>query len=292
MSELARAALGYARRGWLVFPLHGIVNRACTCGRRNCSSPGKHPLVRRGLHEATTDGHAITAWWRKWKRANVGIATGADSGIAVVDIDLPRALLSLDRLIEPGLPHTLVGLTGGGGIHLVYASLDASLGNSAGRLPGVPEELPGVDLRANGGYVVGPPSVHVSGTRYEWLEEESPVADLPTWLEQPEQPGPEVKPAAPAVVTGDGTAYGLAVLNEEIDQLRASRVGRRNDQLNRSAFALAQLVGGGELLESAARSALFAAALTVGLNEPEVRQTLDSAFRAGLRRPRYAPHRR
>jgi len=55
VSSLRESALSYAMRGWRVFPLHGFVNGACTCGRSSCSSPGKHPLVRRGLYEATTD---------------------------------------------------------------------------------------------------------------------------------------------------------------------------------------------------------------------------------------------
>ena len=293
MSELHRAALAYASRGWLVFPLHGIVDRACTCGQRNCSSPGKHPLVRRGLHDATTDGNRITTWWRRWNRANVGVATGADSEIVVIDIDLPGALPSLGRhLIELRLPPTLTALTGGGGIHLVYATRDASLGNSAGRLPGIAEDLPGIDLRANGGYVVAPPSAHGTGLRYEWLDEGREIAPMPAWLRQPEPPSAYVEPAVAASFDGDGSAYGLTVLRDEIDRLRSACIGRRNHQLNRSAFALAQLVSGGELIESAARSALSVAALATGLDEREVRQTLNSAFRAGLRRPRCAPHRR
>lgn len=99
MTELRDTALDYASRGWRVFPLHGIVNGACTCGRRECSSPDKHPLVRRGLYEATSDSHAINEWWRQWHSANVGIATGARSGIAVIDVDLPAALGSLDAVI-------------------------------------------------------------------------------------------------------------------------------------------------------------------------------------------------
>jgi putative DNA primase/helicase len=91
---------------------------------------------------------------------------------------------------------------------------------------------------------------------------------------------------------GDGTPYGLAVLRDELDGVRAAQIGTRNHQLNRSAFALARLVAGGELLESVARSSLLGTALAIGLDEPESRQTIDSAFVAGLRQPRVAPHRR
>ena len=288
---LREAALSYAQRGWRVFPLHGIVNGTCTCGRSDCSSAGKHPLVLRGLYEATTDVSKIDDWWRRWRSANIGIATGAISGIVAIDVDLPTALGSLERLTEQELPTTLTGLTGGGGIHLIYASDDGGLGNSAGRLPGIEDELPGVDLRGNGGYIVAPPSVHRSEGIYGWLEAESPIASAPTWLKQPERVYVALDDVAGTHFDGDGTPYGLAVLRDELERVKAAQVGTRNHQLNRSGFAIARLVAGGELLEAAARSALLGVALAIGLEEPESRQTLDSAFDAGLRQPRVAPHR-
>jgi hypothetical protein len=291
VTELRASALAYAERGWRVFPLHGIVNGICTCGRTECGSAGKHPLVRRGLYEATTDRGVIKEWWRRWRSANIGLATGADSGLAVIDVDLPAALASLGKLIELRIPHTLSGLTGGGGLHLVFSSDDAELGNSAGRLPGVDDDLPGVDLRANGGYVVAPPSIHRSGGRYAWLDPDRAIAPAPDWLKQPERNYVALGDIAGASFEGDGTAYGLAVLRDELDRLRAAQVGTRNHELNRAAFVLAQLVAGGELLESAARSSLLGVGLSIGLDEPESRQTIDSAFAAGLRNPRVAPHR-
>ena len=291
MNLLRDAGLEYAQRGWRVFPLHGIVNGTCTCGRSDCSSAGKHPLVRRGLYEATTDVGKIDDWWRRWRSANVGIATGAESGIAVIDIDLPSALVSLDGLGAVELPVTLTGLTGGGGLHLIYRCTDETLGNSAGRLPGVDGELPGIDLRGNGGYIVAPPSVHRSERSYGWLDSDTPIAGSPGWLKQPERVYVAMDDVAGTHFDGDGTPYGLAVLRDELDRVRAAQVGTRNHQLNRSGFAIARLVAGGELLEAAARSALLGVALAIGLDEPESRQTIDSAFDAGLRQPRVAPHR-
>ena len=291
MTQLRAAALAYAERGWRVFPLHGIVNGVCTCGHIDCGSAGKHPLVRRGLYEATTDPRVIKEWWRGWRSANIGIATGVDSGVIVIDVDLPAAFAALDKLVELVPPSTLTGLTGGGGLHLVYSSRDAELGNSAGRLPGVDDELPGIDLRANGGYIVASPSLHRSGGRYEWLQADRPIADAPGWLKQSPRTCVALDDVAGASFEGDGSAYGLAVLRDELDRLQAAQVGTRNHELNRAAFVLAQLVAGGELLEGAARSSLLSAALGIGLDEPESRQTIDSAFAAGLQKPRVAPHR-
>ena len=291
MTGHVTTALAYAERGWRVFPLHGIVNGVCTCGRPDCGSAGKHPLVRRGLYEATTDARVIKEWWRGWRSANIGVATGAESGIVVIDIDLPAAYDSLGTVIELAAPLTLTGLTGGGGVHLVYASVDTGLGNSAGRLPGVGDDLPGIDLRGNGGYVVAPPSLHRSGARYAWLDADRAIAPAPEWLKQPERTYVALDDVATATFEGDGTPYGLAVLRDELDRLQAAQVGTRNHELNRAAFVLAQLVAGGELLETAARASLLSVASGIGLDEPESRQTIDSAFAAGLQNPRVAPHR-
>lgn len=320
MSDLRDAAREYAALGWAVFPLHGIVNGRCTCGRRECSCPGKHPLVRRGLHEATTDIDQIEIWWRRWRSANIGIATGQGSGIVVIDIDLPRAFSSLDAVIHK-LPRTLTGLTGGGGLHLIYrAHPEHRLRNRTSSLPGMPD-LPGIDLRADGGYIVAPPSFHTSGERYQWLnlapasevqyvnedhhrhdDKNDPhepvvhhwslstglVADAPTWLKEKERPvAPVVPPCAPRFTTGDGTPYGLAALEQELDRVRSAQVGTRNHTLNRVAFALAQLVAGGELSETAARSSLQMTALQIGLSDWESHRTINSAFTAGLGHPRF-----
>ena len=63
-AELLTAALGYARRGWLVLPLHSMANGRCSCGREECASPAKHPRTAHGLKDATRDEATICAWWQ------------------------------------------------------------------------------------------------------------------------------------------------------------------------------------------------------------------------------------
>ena len=296
--SLRDAALEYARRGWRVFPLHGVVDGSCTCPNGECSSPGKHPRVRRGLHEASTDPDRITHWWRRWPDANIGIATGAVSGVVVIDVDLRHDADELDvsasmaSLLDRGLPGTFTSLTGGGGLHLFYATRDEDLGNTAGRLPGLDGKLPGIDLRASGGYVVAPRSAHISGGSYEWLELNGSIARAPEWLKQLPRPVINIENIPPAGFDGDGTPYGLAIFRVELALLRAAPVGTRNDQLNRSVFALAQIVAGRELLESTVRALVLEAAIAIGLKEQESLRTIDSAFEAGFRLPRVAPHRK
>lgn len=93
------------------------------------------------------------------------MATGARSGLVVIDVDPARggeeSLARLQSLMG-SLPRTLTARTGGGGLHLYYRHPGVELCNTAGRLPGVAEELPGVDLRGDGGYVVAAPSRHAT----------------------------------------------------------------------------------------------------------------------------------
>jgi hypothetical protein len=293
VTELLDAATCYAARGWAVFPVHGIFRRRCTCGRSDCGSPGKHPLVRHGLYEATTDEGTIRGWWRQWRRANVGIATGSPSGIVVVDVDIPEGTDSLDLLEREaeGLPDTLSARTGSGGKHLVFHRPARRLGNSAGRLHGFPKDLPGVDLRGEGGYIVAPPSLHASGGSYEWVAPRADLAPLPEWIREPPRCSSTDFVSRPASFGGDGSAYGLAVLCSELVALSTTPPGGRNHSLNRRAFALARLVAGGELLEGPVRDQLLQQGLAIGLTEWESRMTIDSAFSAGLNHPRAAPHR-
>jgi len=164
------AALAYARRGVRVFPL----------------SPGsKMPLIAkrhggRGLHDATTDEVQIKAWWSQYPEANIGVATGEGSGLVVLDLDVKpdRGRPGVDSLREleakhGELPPTLTARTPRGGFHLYYRAVPG-LGSSASVL-GV-----NVDTRADGGYVVAPPSVF-DGKRYEFVHEVEPAA-LPEWL--------------------------------------------------------------------------------------------------------------
>lgn len=211
----------------------------------------------------------------------------------MIDIDLPKAEASLERLEQLGkkLPETLTARTGGGDLHLYFLHPQRTLPNTTDRLPGLSETLEGIDVRANGGYVVAPASLHISGGKYLWVDANQPIAQLPAWIEEPERPPTTLAAAGKADYEGDGSAYGLAVLTGELNQLRLAKAGNRNHSLNRAAFAVGQVVAGGELEEHHARSELLAAALTIGLPEPEARQTLDSGFTAGTREPRSAPHR-
>src|SRR5262245_28496428 len=104
-NPLLEAALAYARAGWRILPLHTVANGSCTCGKTECAREGKHPLTRHGVHDATLDEATIRRWWTEAPSANVGIATGAESGIFVVGPDGPAGI---EALAELGRPHPLL----------------------------------------------------------------------------------------------------------------------------------------------------------------------------------------
>ncbi|WP_299791688.1 bifunctional DNA primase/polymerase [uncultured Marivita sp.] len=159
------SALGYASRGWHVFPMHGVSNGQCTCGKPNCHSPAKHPIFAGWQEIATSDPAAITHWWHQRPWANIGIATGSRSGIVVLDVDISptkNGLASLEAIEHKHgkLPTTMTVRTGSGGYHFYFAASSTPLKNSVGHLG------EGLDIRAEGGLVVAPPSLHITGNRY------------------------------------------------------------------------------------------------------------------------------
>jgi len=179
-SATLSAASDYAQRGWPVIPVYGVVDGHCACGGDPACKPGKHPLGRlapHGLRDATTDAATIRAWWDTWPDANVAIATGV-SGFDVLDVDPAHGGLESLTVLEQrhgALPPTLTVRTGSGGSHRFFAHRDGV--RNTVKLDG----LDGLDVRGQGGYVVAPPSLHVSGQRYEWMER-APIAPWPDAL--------------------------------------------------------------------------------------------------------------
>ena len=211
---MEEAALRCAERGWRVFPVHGIRDDRCTCGRLDCSEPGKHPRITNWPNAATSDPVRIRAWWADWPDANIGGTT--DKQFAL-DVDPANGgVESLARLEAQhgALPPTWRTETGSGGAHRFFPQPadGPPLRNSAGVLG------PGLDTRGEGGYVVLPPSRHVSGRRYRWTTM-GLIALAPAWL---------LSLLRQAPASGDGPSTVPEVIRE----------GMRNSELYRLARAL------------------------------------------------------
>lgn len=212
---LLKSALAYAERlQWPVFPVYGIgADGRCTCGKGDCSRPGKHPIGRaapRGLHDASRDGAQIARWWADDPLANIGIPTGAVSGLVALDVDTGKGgedgLYALQQQ-HLRLPETVMALTGGGGYHYLFTHPGAGIKvrNSVVKLG------EGLDIRGDGGYIIVAPSLHASGRRYEWEASCHPVglqpAPLPAWLLALTQDAPRPSTPPPGPTGGHQRLY-------------------------------------------------------------------------------------
>ena len=174
-------------------------------------------MVPHGVTQATTDADSVSYWWRSRPDANIGLATGT---VVVIDTDPrhggDRALAELENK-HAKLPPTWHVATGGGGQHIYFAAPPrrAPIKNSVGQLG------PGIDVRGLGGYVIAPPSRHISGQQYRWDCDpgRTLLCMLPPWLVALlDHPPAKAIPAT----------EWRALVRDEITE------GRRNDTIARS----------------------------------------------------------
>jgi predicted P-loop ATPase len=164
-------ALLYAQFGWAVFPISP-----------NAKIPYKGT---NGFKDATKDEEKIAAMFKARPNSNIGVATGAYSGIFVLDIDNKnggKGDISLANLeaINGKLPETVEQFTPSGGRHLFFNNpTNIRIGSSASSLGS------GLDIRGHGGYILVPPSI-VDDKQYIWEAShtvwEFKIADAPQWL--------------------------------------------------------------------------------------------------------------
>jgi len=269
-SQVILAALSYAKKGIPVFP----------CNRE------KKPITEHGFLDASTDEDQIKGWWSQNPGASIGIPTGEKSGVWVFDVDSykPGVVDFFNKLIaENGsLPETKTQKTGGGGFQYFFKYPGFKIPSRNGYIAS------GIDVKGEGGYVILPPSGHLSGGYYEWLDER-PAVDASKWLLDLATSDKKRKETPREPVNGSSTAYALKALEGESQRVCQASDGTRNEALNQAAFSMGTLIAGGEISQSLVESALFDAALSAGLSESEIRKTLKSGLTAGERSPRTAP---
>jgi len=250
-------------RGWAIFPTHHIEDGRCSCGKPDCDSPGKHPRIPNGVKGASRDPQQIAAWAAQSPGCNWSVATGAASGVWVLDIDAHKAdgRASLDAwLSERGLtlPETLVVATGGGGWHYYFDAARAVRNRT--------NVLPGVDVRGDGGYVLLPGSNHLSGGLYS-VAREAEVRSAPEMLVDL-----IAAPPLPPAATGSGGGSLLDPVPE----------GERNDTLFRMACGLRRsLKDNREAVDLLVRER----GRRSGLSDREIDTIIESAFAQDHRDP-------
>jgi Bifunctional DNA primase/polymerase, N-terminal/Primase C terminal 1 (PriCT-1) len=193
---MIKTALALAAKGLHVFPLW----------------PGtKKPRTAHGLKDATVDPFVITEWWGEEPELNIAVATGAVSGVFVIDVDDIAAEGELARLeaAHCALPATVESLTARGR-HVWFRHPGPPIKNTASVI------APKIDSRGDGGFVVVPPSLHPSGKRYCWsVDSAKALAPAPAWLVEqlttPTKGNGKAMPTPPsewrALIT-DGVAEG------------------------------------------------------------------------------------
>lgn len=272
-TPLGEAARAYAEAGFPVFPV---------------KPRGKEPLVR-WRDGASSRPEKVSEWWAQWPDANIGLPV--PEGLFVLDIDGPEGEQTIAGLEarHGRLPEGPVGRTAKGR-HLWFRF-------PPGRcLENAVKRLPGIDVRAHGGYVVAPPSVHPDGVRYQWETgralSDVPIPEAPGWLldalegtrasagEPP--PGQPPCASAPATmfdfsnVSVDGSGSRLAGI---LATMRTAAEGERNAKLFWCACRLVELEQKGETPASAWEQ-LREAARAIGLEASEVDRTIASARRS------------
>lgn len=251
MSRAVECALALAWAGYAVLPV--LANKA--------------PACLHGYRDATSDPDAVARLFADHPAPLVGIATGAPSGVAAVDID-PPGFGWLDANAHR-LPDTVRVRTRRGGFHYWFAVADDLPSSTAGRI------AVGVDTRGRGGYCVAWDAAALVSGR-------SRMATWPAWLSDAlRPPRASVIPLRPIVACRDGDnarRYAVAALRHAVERIAAAREGARNATLNREAYSLARFLGAG-ITSNELAAALTVAAQVAGLPEREARGTIASALR-------------
>jgi hypothetical protein len=245
--------------GWKVFP---------------CKPGGKTPLVLAWQKVATDDEEVIADWARRFPNANVGIACGVKSNLAVVDLDAHHgAMEAVKQLQRSGyrFPSTLMVRTPSGGWHAYYTYVDG-VKNSQSVLG------KGIDIRGEGGFVVAPPSVKWDSGK-GWTFASRPLGGnlprLPKWMVDKLKPRVETPFYHEVYESGD--IDGLLNFLQQIPE------GQRNRALFWAACRAGKASACGEISQLEARAQLIQVGLSVGLEKHKVPATVDSGLRTGAR---------
>jgi Bifunctional DNA primase/polymerase, N-terminal len=242
---MLNAALNIAAKGYPVFPV-----RLCRDACFRCDVC-KAPASPHGFQDASLDSEQIQGLWSKYPGQLVGVPTGQASGFDVLDIDSARhpEAASWWMSHRQRVPHTRIHQTGSGGLHVIFKHNElARTGNK--------RFGEGIDVKANGGYVVWWPSY---GRRVSC---DAPINEWPDWLITKQQPK-----VPPSSFPRGGVSKNLEPLAQFVEALRE---GNRNNGAFWGFCRAYEVVNAGLVSEREAVSDITQAALRTGLGEREV----------------------
>jgi hypothetical protein len=226
----------------------------------------KTPACPHGFKDAALPEMGLATLWARYPGELVGVPTGPISGLDVLDIDPKNGGREWYDAHRGRLPATRIHRTRSGGVHVLFKHLEG-LRNSAGKV------APGIDVRAEGGYIVWWPA---NGREVRDIElREWPLWLLPSLMTPPVPPPPPYPKAARQITDRaiDGVVRTVAMAPE----------GQRNAITYWAAHRLRECVAQGKLAEGLARDLLIEAAARAGLTSREASLTFASAMRGGVR---------
>jgi hypothetical protein len=163
-NELLTAALKYYDMGFSIIPI--------TSGQKD---PPYIKWTPYQTQRATKE--EIISWWTKWPNANIAIVTGKLSKLFIADLDKYKPAFNVEKSLEffPDSLITPTSLSPRGGEHLYFSYPEGF--NLSGRA----DEKIAIDFRAEGNYIVAPPSINGTGKPYEWVNSilDTPLATVP-----------------------------------------------------------------------------------------------------------------
>ena len=296
-NDLLASALHLADLGIGVIPLWWPNGAICACpSGAECNSPAKHPLAKltpNGLKDATSDADTIAAWWAKYPQANIGLVTGGEIDVIDVDGAIPAYQALIEEMGAPEHVATVLTGRGDGGLH-IYCTPGGNKTIPSGK-HGLPNKI---EVKGAGGYVVAPPSRHITGGTYTYLTEITGTIHgkkpLTQWLaELDTQPAPVVpiRPTMPmpTASTDNVTKYRDAVIASACNAvLDAGEGGRWMGLATEAVPKIARGIAGGLIPRDVGTYALEGAARQAGLEASEVAripEMIDLMLAQGIKQP-------
>lgn len=281
---LLRSATEYTGQGWPVFLLGRSKRPVANCPQCPKGGPSHDPegcecLTCHGFYAATLNLDRIEEMLERIPQGLLAIRTGTASGLLVIDID-PAHGGRLDPAIMCPT-HTVA--SGGGGWHLYYQH------------PGTPvrsRPMPdrgGVDIKADGGYVVAPPSIHpISHQPYRRVGNRSvnemapPLSALvkadPECL--PVQPAAGPKPRSATHFGGEAISDPTALLEANLEAVRRAKAGKRRVTLYGAARGIARIVATGAITPDHAHTELVRVGREAQQTDQQIQAAITDGFRA------------